>query len=323
MAVTAFLSMWLSNIAAAALVLACLRPALSQMADDHVLRRAILVGVALSADIGGIATPIGTGPNAIAIGAIAPQQAISFINWMIFGSPLAAGMILLAFFMLRHRTKGIESEWKGAEILSRVRAARPGKFSAREIGFLFILIVTSGMWLTEPLHKIPSAVVALGAAVVLFVSGILDKRDLLRIDWSTLFLIAGGITLGRLLEQTGIVHDLAASIPFSQFNATVSLFILCLTSAALSALMSNTATAVMLIPLAMALIPYPSTAILIAVSASFGLPFMISTPQNSMVFGEGGLRFKDLFLPGIIIMLVGCLVVSLTGRMVLNVAGIP
>ena len=94
-------------------------------------------------------------------------------------------------------------------------------------------------------------------------------------------------------------------------------------SALLAALMSNTATAVLLIPLATALVPNPSTAILIAVSASFGIPFVISTPQNAMAYGEGGVRFGDLFWPGIVLMIIGCLTVSLTGRAVLNFAGIP
>jgi len=87
--------------------------------------------------------------------------------------------------------------------------------------------------------------------------------------------------------------------------------------------MSNTATAVMLIPLAAAIMPDPSTAILIAISASFGLPFVISTPPNAMAFGEGGVRSSDFFWPGVIIMITGCAAVSLTGRAVLNLAGIP
>ena len=102
----------------------------------------------------------------------------------------------------------------------------------------------------------------------------------------------------------------------------MTIFVLCLASAVLSALMSNTATVVMLIPLAAALVPAPSTAILVAVSASFGMTFLISTPPNAIAHGEG-VRSSDLFYPGLVIMLVGCILVSLTGRLVLNFAGIP
>jgi solute carrier family 13 (sodium-dependent dicarboxylate transporter), member 2/3/5 len=136
-------------------------------------------------------------------------------------------------------------------------------------------------------------------------------------------LIAGGISLGRLFEQSGVIATFAASVPFTAFDPTLTLFLFCLASALLSALMSNTGTVVLLIPLALAIIPLPSTAILIAISASFGVLFVISTPPNAMAFGYGGIKFSDLFRPGLLLMLIGCLIVSLTGKSVLNLAGIP
>ena len=324
--ITALLSMWMSNIAAAALVLACLHPILGKFESDHILRRALLIGVALGADFGGITTPIGTGPNAIAIASISATQPVSFLSWMAFAFPLTIGMLLASFLLLSWRVRRNENIWKTRNSELNVYAfegeKRPNNKSG-QIGFLIVLVGTIVLWLTEPLHKIPAAVIALGSAAALFLSGILSKKDLLRIDWSTLLLIAGGITLGRLLEQSGLVKAVAANVPFADLDPTFSLFLLCLASAILSALISNTATAVLLIPLATAFIPLPSTAILIAVSASFGIPFVISTPPNAMVFGQGGVRFGDLFWPGIVLMLVGCLLVSLTGRAVLNFAGIP
>lgn len=325
MLLTAFLSMWLSNIAAAALVLACLRPLTREFADDHLMRRALLVGVAFGADFGGMATPIGTGPNAIAIAFLAPAHHISFVNWMAFALPLTAGLLLVGFAILWWKTRSITASWtkrdaRFVEILGQTddAANKPG-----ERGFLAVLLSTAMLWLTEPLHGIPSSVVALGAAATLFLSGLLKKKDLLKIDWSTLLLIAGGITLGRLFEQSGLIRTLAANVPFGEIHPFLSLFLLCLASSLLAALMSNTATAVLLIPLATALIPHPSTAILIAISASFGVPFVISTPQNAMVYGEGGVKFGDLFWPGIVLMILGCLIVSLTGQAALNLAGIP
>jgi sodium-dependent dicarboxylate transporter 2/3/5 len=191
------------------------------------------------------------------------------------------------------------------------------------ISFLIIFAGTILLWLTEPLHGIPAAVIALGSAALIFLAGVLTKKDLTRIDWSTLLLIAGGITLGRLLEQSALIKTASANVPFADFHPMFGLFLLCLTSAMLAALMSNTATTVLLIPLAMTLIPAPSTAILIAVSASFGIPFVISTPPNAMVFGQGGVKFGDLFWPGIVLMVAGCFLVSLTGQAVLNFVGIP
>lgn len=324
--ITAFLSMWMSNIAAAALGLVCLRPILGQFEDDHILRRALLIGIAFGANFGGIATPIGTGPNAIAIASISSTQPVSFLGWMAFAFPLTIGMLAVSYVFLLWRARQNENDWKekGAELGSlfdkgKDRAdAKPYRDS-----FIIVLAGTIALWLTEPIHGIPAAVTALGSAAVVFLFGILTKKDLVKIDWSTLLLIAGGITLGRLLEQSALIKSLSGNVPFADYSPIFSLFLLCLTSAMLAALMSNTATAVLLIPLAMTLIPSPSTAILIAVSASFGVPFMISTPPNAMVFGQGGVKFGDLFWPGLVLMILGCVLVSLTGRAVLSFAGIP
>ena len=322
---TAFLSMWMSNIAAAALMLASLHPILLNFEADDRLRRALLVGIALGADLGGISTPIGTGPNAIAIAHISAISPVSFLGWMIFALPLAIGMILLSFVLIWRHVRHNQNEWSSRfeefnkAVLNKTAS---GSLKPAELAFLAVLTGTVCLWLTEPLHGISASVISLGATSVLFLSGLLKKEDLIRIDWSTLLLIAGGITLGKLLEQSELIKLIAGNIAWSELNPTLALFLICVTSAALSALMSNTATAVMLIPLAHALIPEPSTAILVAIAASFGIPFVISTPPNAMVYGEGGVKFKDLFLPGIIIMILGCLLISLTGRAILRFAGI-
>ncbi len=114
MGLTAFLSMWMSNIAAAALVFAGLQPILSAFDEDHILRRTLLIGVALGADLGGMATPIGTGPNAIAIAAISPTQQISFVSWMAFAIPLTVGMLVLSYFFILWRSGGFRSSGVGS-----------------------------------------------------------------------------------------------------------------------------------------------------------------------------------------------------------------
>ena len=324
--ITAFLSMWMSNIAAAALVLACLHPVIGKFEADYILRRVVLVGVALAADFGGIATPIGTGPNAIAIASISPIQPVSFLSWMAFALPLTIGMLAVTFLILVWRSRRYNANWGDGPVNTSSlfdRKVDQEQNKSTQLAFLIVFVGTIVLWLAEPVHKIPASVVALGSAAFVFLSGILKKEDLRKIDWSALILIAGGITLGRLLEQSALVNDLASVVPFADLNPILSLFLLCLASATLSALMSNTATAVLLIPLASVFIPAPSTAILIAVSASFGVPFLISTPPNAMVFGKGGVRFGDLFWPGIALMVLGCVLVSLTGKAVLNFAGIP
>lgn len=312
---TALLSMWMSNIAAAAMMIAALHPLLVDVHKENKFRRALLVGIALGANFGGIATPIGTGPNAIAIAAVSKHQTITFLHWMTFALPLTIGMLMvgLALTSWRFRVRGEahlpelpqhKSQWQGAKWV------------------VAIFSVTVLAWLSEPIHGIPSALVSLMTTAVLFGSGLLERHDISRIDWSTLLLIAGGITLGNLLQQSGAVKAAAASVPWEQVPHFALVLMLCFASAFLSALMSNTATATMLIPLAASLDPSASTAILVAISASFGIPFAISTPPNAMVYGEGGIKSSDLLAPGIVLMILGCLLVALTGPSVLRLIGI-
>jgi sodium-dependent dicarboxylate transporter 2/3/5 len=315
-AATASLSMWMSNIAAAAMMIAALHPLLLKVPSNDPFRRALLLGIALGANFGGIATPIGTGPNAIAIAAVSSNHAITFVEWMLFALPLAFGLLLsgLGILMARFHVRGKLGE------LSNVPVRAPNRGGQLVMAVFFLTVAA---WLTEPLHGTPSAIVALVTTAVLFGSGLLERDDLRRIDWSTLLLIAGGIGLGTLLEQSGVIRVAGTAMPWQALPHVGRLFILCFASALLAALMSNTAAVTMLIPLAAGIDPAPSTAILIAIAASLGIPFVISTPPNAMIYGEGGITFSDLAIPGLILMLVGCVVVSITGPLVLNLVGIP
>jgi sodium-dependent dicarboxylate transporter 2/3/5 len=323
MGCTAFLSMWMSNIAAAALMFACVRPVLKTWPSDLPARRTLLVGVAFGANLGGIATPVGTGPNAIAIASISASRHISFVEWMTFALPLTVAFLIGAYLLLLWRGKAEFSTPLTMSMQPEAAIDGEGHSRSGQTGFLAVLALTVLLWLTEPLHGISAPVIALGSAALLFLSGLLASNDLRRIDWSTLLLIAGGITMGRMIETSGLVASASERFALAELHPIFALFFLCLASAVLSALMSNTATAVLLIPLANAIMPLPSTAILIAVSSSFGMPFLISTPPNAMAYGEGGVRSSDLLYPGLVIMLIGCAVVSLTGRPALNFAGIP
>ena len=311
---TAALSMWMSNIAAAALMLGALRPVLEREPPGGALRRALLLSVALGADVGGIATPIGTGPNGIAIAAVERWRPVTFVHWMVFGVPLTLGLLALAVALavLWLRPKG--SVHLPPEALDGPR----GRVGA--LGAVFGLTIV--LWLTEPLHGVRAWMVALAAALALLLFRLLTPRELLRIDWGTLVLIAGGIGLGALMDRSGLMEVVAGALPFAAAPPALRLLGLCVMAAFLAALMSNTGTATLLVPLAVTLLPTPSTAIVVAVATSLGMPFVISTPPNAMAFGAG-LKARDLLVPGLVIMLVGCLLVAFTGPLVLRAVGIP
>jgi sodium-dependent dicarboxylate transporter 2/3/5 len=185
-----------------------------------------------------------------------------------------------------------------------------------------IFFVTISLWLSEPLHGLAAWLVALGAVTALVGFRVLHWRDLVKLDWATLLLVAGGIGMGALLDRSGIVHEWAATLPLGQMSPLARTFGICLLSAVLASLMSNTGTAALLIPLAASIDASPSTAILVAVAASLGMPFVISTPPNAMAVA-GGLKSSELLWPGLILMLVGCSVIALTGPLVLRAVGVP
>lgn len=312
---TAGLSMWMSNVAAAAMMLSALGPLLSGLEAGDPLRRALLLGIALGADFGGIATPIGTGPNAIAMAAVSRHHPITFLGWMAFALPLALGLVAAAVALLgwRYRLRG------RIDLPAAPRGERlPGTGA-----FVALFLVTVAAWLSEPLHGIPSAIVALAATAAVFGSGLLGREDLARLDWSTLILVAGGLGLGRLLEQSGLIRAAAAAIPWSDLAAPLQILLLTGAAALLASLMSNTATATLLIPLAASLDPSPSTAVLVAVATSLGVLFVVSTPPNAMVYSKGGLRPAELLAPGLVLMVLGCLLISFTGPFILRLLGIP
>jgi solute carrier family 13 (sodium-dependent dicarboxylate transporter), member 2/3/5 len=169
---------------------------------------------------------------------------------------------------------------------------------------------------------VPAAVIALAAAATLFVTRLLDRRDRQEIDWSSLLLIAGGLAVGRLLQHGGLVDALVAAADLAGAPPFVATFVLVLVAAVLSALMSNTATAALLVPLAATLVPGPATAVLVAVGCSLGMPFVVSTPPNAMAYGTGAVSSRDLLVVGMPVLVGGAALVAWTGPRVLGWFGL-
>lgn len=314
-AATALLSMWISNIAAAALMLAALRPHLHHGSGTASFRSALLLGVAMGANLGGMATPIGAGPNGIAIAHLEEWTRITFVQWMGFALPLTA--LALGFgYLLIVRAHRVEGSYQ--PLGTRIEPLRP---RARSLIAVFALAVVA--WLTEPFHGVPAPVVAIAAAAVLFGGGWLEREDLGRIDWSTLLLIAGGILLGRIAEHSGLMETMARGLAGSERPLVWTMTGFVLLAAVMGAVISNTASAALLIPLALGLGLPRSIAVMIALGTAFGVPFAISSPPNAMAYGEGGLRARDLLRVGLPLMILGALAVGLTGPFVLRLMGLP
>lgn len=311
MAGTALLSMWMSNIAAAAMMLGALTSLLRQLPEGDGFRKALLLGVAFAADFGGMGTPVGTGPNAIALAVLEKSGPVSFLQWMLFAVPLMVLMVAYSFVMLA-LLYGVRGDYSSEEPAEAIQLLPGGS------GVVVIFLCAVAAWLTEPLHGISAAVVALLTTVALFASARLAPSDLKSMDWSTIFLIAGGLALGEMLEQSGLARELAQGMPWKALPPAIFLFLFIFIAALLSAVASNTAAAALLIPIGLSLDASHHFAILVALGTSMGVPFVISTPPNAMAYGKGGLRPLDLMLPGLILMLGGCVLIAATGQWVLN-----
>ena len=200
--VIAIFSMFMSNTATAAMMLAFLAPVLKSLPENETGKVGLALAIPVSANLGGIGTPIGTPPNAIALGALenAGYQ-ISFVTWMTRMVPFVIIMIAIAWFLLQFffpfKSEKIELK---IEVKERKKTWRD--YVAWGTFFLTILL-----WVTESLTGINSNVVALIPLAVYTATGVFEKRDISEINWSVLWLVAGGFALGTGLNSTGCHAD--------------------------------------------------------------------------------------------------------------------
>jgi sodium-dependent dicarboxylate transporter 2/3/5 len=315
MLATAGFAMWTTNTTAMAICLPAFGKTIQKLESEHPRQaKGLLIALALAANFGGMITPIGTAPNAIAIAAVANTAQISFALWMAVMLPLAALMLVATEMLVRgFFSFGKQRNYSGPII------AESHSESAKvtlHVGSSILFAVTVLLWLTEPIHGIHPLAVGFGAAGVAFGTGMLGREDLAKIDWDVLLLIAGGLLLGNLLEQAGVLERFSLAIQSQHLSLQLQLGIIVLLAAVGSAVSSNTATAVLLIPVALKIAPESPAAAAIAVAAgcSLGVPFTISTPANALIAGRHGVGNKDLAKVGLPLMIGGCVFVAATAE---------
>ncbi len=308
MLITAFFSMFMSNTATTALMLAILAPVLKLFKKDDPGRLAFILCIPFAANIGGIGTPIGTPPNAVAMKYLAGENAVTFSQWMAFGIPFAVVMLALAWWLLLKFNPPKET---------RMQLVIKGKFdlSWRAIVVYVTFAGTILLWLTGALHGMNSYVVAMFPVVIFVVTSIVGKNDLKKISWDVLWLITGGIALGMGLEQTGLSKSMIDSVPFSAFPPLVIVLMVTIVAITMSTFISNTATANLLLPIMAALGANLAALeswggakmliIAVALSCSFAMALPVSTPPNAMAYATGLLDTKSLIRAGISVSILG------------------
>ena len=310
-------SMFMSNTATAAMMLTFLAPVLGTLPKDEKGKVGLALAIPIAANLGGMGTPIGTPPNAIALGAL--QNAgleIDFLSWMIRMVPYVLIMLFLAWglllFMFPFKTDRIELKIEGDR-----NAPKRDKII---VSITFVITIL--LWMLESVVGISSNIVALIPFAVFTGTGVFSKDDLKEIDWSVLWMVAGGFALGTALNRTGLATALINAVPFASWNIMVVMIAGGLICWILSNFISNSAAANLIVPIlavvGTALLDDPTASesfiaigglksliVGVAMCASLAMILPISTPPNALAHSTGIINTKQMAIVGVITGIIG------------------
>ncbi len=321
MIITAIFSMFMSNTATAAMMLAIVAPVLRQLPADGKGKIALALSIPVAANVGGIGTPIGTPPNAIALRYIMSPDSghnidIGFGQWMLVMVPFVIVILLFAWILL---IKLFPFKQKNFEIKIE------GSFKKDRNSIIVYITfgVTVLLWLLDRQTGLNANVVAMIPLAVFAVTGIIGKEELKEINWDVLWLVAGGFALGVGLQESGLAKHFISVIPFDQWSPILVLAGSGLICYLMSTFMSNTASAALLVPILSTvaagmgdtLQDFGGVTVMLvglAVSASMAMALPISTPPNALAHATGVTKQKDMALVGIIVGVVGIVLGYLT-----------
>jgi len=304
------MSMFMSNTATAAMMLAFLAPVIKTLPPDGGGRMSLAMAIPIAANIGGLGTPIGTPPNAIAIGQLAKDGVeIGFGDWMMRMVPVVIVMIVFAWFLLRFlypfKAKNIEIKING-------EVNRDWQFWVVTVTFLATIL----LWMTGELTKLNSNIIALLPFAIFAVLGIFKRDDFAKVDWHVLWMVAGGFALGTALNKTGLASVMVEAVPFGSWSAIMVLIVAGLIGWLLSNFIANSSAANLLVPILAvvggqmtdSLAPLGGVTTLlvcVAASTSFAMLFPISTPPNAIACSTGLIKTNEMMKVGLIIGLCG------------------
>ncbi|HMQ07141.1 MAG TPA: SLC13 family permease [Saprospiraceae bacterium] len=337
MVATAFLSMWISNTATSVMMLPIGMAVVSQFQrkPDEPLNgpfgKALMLSIAYSASIGGIATLIGTPPNLVFAGVVKEYYGIeiSFAQWMMLGLPVSVILLVVCWYYLTHLAFNIKAlEWEGdqQEVLDLKRSL--GNIGKEERIVLIVFLCTATLWIFRSLIEklIPSlddTVIAMIAGITLFIipsskggTPIIQWEDSVRIPWGIILLFGGGMALAEAFKFTGLALWIGSQITMLEgMSLFVFLLILIAGVNLLTELTSNLATTAMLLPVLVPVAASMNVAPLyllvgatLAASCAFMLP--VATPPNAVVFGSGYLRIPDMVKAGLVMNILSVFIIT-------------
>jgi sodium-dependent dicarboxylate transporter 2/3/5 len=330
MVATAFLSMWISNTATSVMMLPIGMAIISQLHDDPrtiqnentIFGKALMLGIAYSASIGGIATLIGTPPNLVLAGIVQEvyDVEITFLKWFILGLPIS---IILLFICWKYLTSYAytfkQKSFPGGRKEINTQLKNLGKITYEEKWVLGVFVFTALAWisrsflLTKILPGIDDTIIAIVSAIVLFLlparkeagRQLLTWEEAVQLPWGILLLFGGGLALAQGFQATGLAEWIGGQLTLLEGVALIVLLLVVIASVNfLTEITSNLATTAMILPvlapLALSIDVHPYILMVgatLAASCAFMLP--VATPPNAVVFGSGYLRIPDMVKAGI------------------------
>jgi sodium-dependent dicarboxylate transporter 2/3/5 len=303
MLITALLSMFVSNTATTATMFAVLLPVLAGLPAGRA-RTGLALAIPLAANVGGMGTPVGSPPNAIALGQLSAAGGnVSFLDWMMLAVPLMLVLLLGSWWLLTRRFIPADTP---LDIEMTARFNR----SPAAIVFTVVAGTTVVLWLTEPIHGLSSSTVGFLPVVVLLATGVLGAKDLQGLQWHVLWLVAGGIALGAGIGASGLDTWILGAVAWESLSAAVLLGLLVLVALVLSNVISHSAAANLLVPLALSLATTVSVepalvAVLVGLTCALGMSLPISTPPNAIAYATGEIPQSAMASTGLVVGVVG------------------
>lgn len=323
MLITGSFSMFMSNVATTATMMAVVLPVVAALGPEDRLRTGMVLAIPFAANIGGIGTPVGTPPNAIAIGQLAGAGIdVSFGKWMLMALPMAVLLVFIAWWLIR-RMFPTDTKTLVLEIEGEFERSRDAHI------FYGVFIVTVLLWMTESFHGVTSSIIGFIPVVVLLATGVFKEKDIQNVQWPILWLIAGGIALGKGIVDSGLDDWVIGLVSWESFGATAITAVFAVAALVLSTVMSNSASANLLVPLGISLTMSGAidldplvVGFMIAVAASLAMALPISTPTNAVAYSSGLIKTSDMAKTGIIIGVIGLVLYVVVAPALWSILGV-
>jgi sodium-dependent dicarboxylate transporter 2/3/5 len=313
----------MSNTASVAVIIPITLAVLNRIPSEGSrtgFRRALILGVAYAATVGGIGSAIGTPANILALTFLNELSTtnLAFIDWFAYGLPLVI-MVLPIIWLYLILACRVKLRHVGAHLSHDVferELEDSGGLNKEQRLILLVFVVIMGLWLTERWHHLHTSIVALGGVLVLFFTETIVREDLNRINWDALLTFGGGLAIGKMLVVTGVSDWVALHLMgLSDLPTLLVVFLIAGLTMLIGAFISNTGCAAMLIPMAIPLAQMLHMdprllVVVIAIASSLDFALVVGTPPTMMAYSTGFFGARDIFKRGVVLDFVALLILS-------------